>query len=225
MSFLVVANFKSHKTVGDVESWIKDVAPSAKTAKDLEIIVAPAFPHLSLVHSFNSSLTLASQDVSPFPPGSYTGAVSAVMLKDLGVSYAIVGHSERRHYFHETSSEVGNKVKELLDQNITPIVCMAESDIVSQFGDLTEGQIKHCVFCFEPPSQIGGTDTASLDEIKRVIGLIQQTFGIDSVMYGGSVNYGNVASLVKLNLSGVLVAGGSLESADFIKLIEQLKHV
>lgn len=226
MSYLVVANFKSHKTSKEVEAWFSSVSAGISEINNLVLAVAPAFPHLNLLNlkSGISNLKLSAQDVSPYPLGSYTGAVAASMLKDLGVKYAIVGHSERRRYFHESYEDVGSKVKELLDQGITPIVCLREEDVTPQSAHLSPSQSSNCYFCFEPEDQIGGVEAASREEIMRVTELIQNLYGVDQIMYGGSVNKDNITSLLDLNLAGFLVAGGSLDSQDFITLLNNLSH-
>lgn len=217
MSFLVVANFKSHKTLSEVESWLKAVPPTH------DVVVAPSFLHLSLAVS-SWPLSVCAQDVSPFPPGSYTGAVSASQLQDLGVTYCLVGHSERREYFHETSMDVANKVKELVAVGITPIVCLRKGDLAPQRAALDDGLISSCYFCYEPPADIGGTVTAPIEDIQQTTDQISRIFDTQKVMYGGSVNADNLASLLPLGLSGVLVATACLDSASFKQIITKLPH-
>ncbi len=219
MPFLVVANFKSHKTLEEVASWVKTVALHKS------IIVAPSLPHLALVHSSSPALTLCAQDVSPFPAGSYTGAVNAQQLLDLGATYCIVGHSERRHYFHESPSEIAGKVRELLDVGITPIVCLREEDIVGQRAALEDELVSRCLFCFEPEGDIGGTQTAPLEVIESVLGKIKKIYGVATAMYGGSVNADNISDLLTLGLAGVIVSTASLKPESFNAIIKQLTHV
>lgn len=216
MSFLVVANFKSHKTQGEVRTWIKEVAPA------MHIVVAPAFPHLALFA--DKKFAIAGQDVSSFPPGSYTGAVNAKQLHDLGVTYCIIGHSERRHYFHETSMEIASKAQVLIEVGITPIVCLTKGDIQAQHATLGDDLVKKCLFCYEPVADIGGTETASIEDITETTSEIKQIFSTDKVMYGGSVNEGNIKTLLSLQLAGVLVASASLSSASFNQIIVQIPH-
>ena len=154
MTFLAIANFKSNKTAEEVTTCLKAVTPTPN------MVVAPSFPHLSLCHCVT-----AAQDVSPFPPGSYTGAVSAKVLKELGVSYCIVGHSERRRYFHETATDVAAKVRELVEVDITHSFAWNREQITSQFAVLDADLYDKCYFCFEPSGDIGGTVAAGDEEI------------------------------------------------------------
>ncbi len=214
MSFLVVANFKSNKTLSQAKDWIDAVTPSPS------LVVAPSFPHLSLFSKYAS----AGQDVSPFPPGSYTGAVNAQQLRDLGVTYCLIGHSERRQYFHETNQDVANKAKELLDVKITPIICLREEDILPQSVALDSDLLSRCFFCYEPPGDIGGTVAAPLTQITRVTAHIKQVYGVSQVMYGGSVNAQNISELLPLHLAGVIVSTACLNPESFNQIIQQVVH-
>lgn len=209
MTFLVVANFKSNMTLDQVQSWLKAVKPTDA------MIVAPSFPHLSLFKGF----VLAGQDVSSFPKGSYTGAVNAEQLKELGATYCIVGHSERRRYFHETASDVANKVKELISVGITPLVCMDETDVAPQFAALDTEYLEKCIYCYEPSEGIGGTETATPEQITAVRTSIAKFVENPRFIYGGSVNPDNISNLLKLNLSGVLVGSTSLNPEKYLDVV------
>ena len=239
MEFILLANFKSHKTVAEVENWLKTVSPVAQKHQDkVKVLIAPSFVHLPLAAELLTnrhtdkptsrfadfpSIYLCSQDVSPFPPGAYTGAVSAVQLADLRVKYCLVGHSERRRYFHESSSDIANKVANLLDQKIIPAVCVSESDIVPQFGALTDDLKDRCLYCFEPPDDIGGTVTAPPETIQAAVQKIKQHTSAP-ILYGGSVNPDNITSLLPLGLDGALVATACLDPDQFNRIIEKIAH-
>lgn len=214
MNFLVVANFKSNLTEGQVKAWIAQVKPAPG------MVVAPSFPHLHLFTDHH----LCAQDVSPFPRGAYTGAVNAKQLKELGVSYCIVGHSERRRYFHETAMDIANKVKELVESGITPILCLEEKDLVPQFASLDQEYLNDCIYCFEPGDGLGGTTTASIEIINSVKNHLGQYVKNARFMYGGSVTLENLDPLLTLNLAGLLIATASLEPGNYLKIMEKVSH-
>ena len=223
MNYIVLANFKSHKTNTEVESWLQTVAPVAKEVKDkITTIVAPSFIHLPLTIDYQQIASCA-QDVSPFPPGSYTGAVNAAQLKEYSVSYCLIGHSERRRYFHETPTEISNKAKELLAVGITPAICLSKDDIAPQFAALDDDIQQSCLYCFEPPADIGGTVTAPLEHISQAIAMIKKYVNAP-VLYGGSVNSDNIISLLSLPLDGVLISTASLSPSSIISILTQVAH-
>ncbi len=217
MTFLTLANFKSHQTLSDLTTWLNEVQLTPQT------VIAPNFLHLSYAASRVPN-ALCAQDVSPFPPGSYTGATSAQQLKELGVKYSLVGHSERRRYFHESSNDVSRKVSELISCGITPIICQRQEDIASDRAAFDNFDPAKAYFCFEPSSDIGGQTTAPVEQIREITQQISQVFSTPLVMYGGSVNAENISSLLPLNLAGVLVSTASLDPSHFNRLLTLIPH-
>lgn len=216
MTFIVIANFKSNKTQSEVKEWLSIVTPTPNT------VVAPSYLTISLIHALQPSISIAAQDVSPFPPGAYTGGVNAKQLKDLGVSYAIVGHAERRRYFHESAMDVAGKVRELVSSGLTPVVCMEQDDIGPQFAALDDEYYSKCLYCFEPSQDIGGTESAPAELISGVKTQIEQYVGTGRFMYGGSVNERNISSLLPLDLAGVIVSTACLDAHQFNSILAKV---
>lgn len=219
--FLLVANFKSHKSKHEVQAWLEAVAPVAATRSNLDILIAPSFPHLYLA-THPSPLIACAQDVSPYPPGSYTGAVSAAELLDLGVRYSLVGHSERRRYFHESVSDVANKVRELCSLGLTPILCLGKDDIAPQLASLDESLLAKTILAYEPLEAIGGTIPPENEDITKSLDQIRKFYPPARVIYGGSVNAASITRILGLGVSGALVGSASLASSDFIAIINKL---
>lgn len=159
MTKYILANWKSHKTVAEAESWLQEFLRFYRPAPQLKVIIAPAAIHLApldllLKKQGDPSLALAIQDLSPFPPGSYTGAVAATMVRDL-VDFAILGHSERRRYFHDTNQQVANKVSEARVAGIQPIVCVDEPYARAQLAAMTEKDLEGLLLGYGPVEAIG----------------------------------------------------------------------
>lgn len=226
--FIILANFKSHKSASEIDSYLETISGVVEENKGkVTTLIAPSTIHIPQASSFilekQLDIKLTAQDVSPFPPGAYTGAVNAYQLKDYQVSYCLVGHSERRRYFHETYVEVANKATELLSLGITPAICLAREDIDPQFAVLEDTIQNQCLYCFEPPADIGGTTTAPLDLITDTLSMIRR-YTNSPVLYGGSVTADNIDSLLGLPLDGVLVATASLDPNNFNKIITKASH-
>jgi len=219
---LLIANWKSHKTLDEAVQWVDDVGSVRHTAHTL--VLCPPFPFLvplgQRIKEKKYAIALGTQDLSPFPAGSYTGAVSVRNLKDLGVTYAIVGHSERRRYFHETIQEVANKVAMATEENITPILCVEKETIWKQAGALESGLNKQCVVAFEPADHIGSGEPEKLDVVLRIAKEIHEAFGEDvPVLYGGSIDEKSSKDfLAQPEIGGLLVGGASLDAKQFLKL-------
>jgi triosephosphate isomerase (TIM) len=200
-------------------------------------------PYLASVAALvqGSSMVVGAQDVSQHDAGAYTGEVSAAMLKDLGVRYAIVGHSERRQYHGETDAVVAAKAQKSLACGVTPIVCVGETLQEREAGH-TEEVVKrqlaavihtngHCiseiVVAYEPVWAIGTGKTASPEQAQQVHAVLRAQLlaatahaAKISILYGGSMNAANAAQLLaQSDIDGGLVGGASLKAADFLSIV------
>ena len=229
MAKLVIANFKSNKTLSEMNDWLKVfLTPSLKLLlkkKALELALAPPFVFVSEVALATGDflkVKLAVQDLSPYPAGSYTGAVSAYNLKDWPVKYVILGHSERRRYFHETDNDVALKVEQALANKIVPIVCVDDETYRSQATTLPESVWQECVIAYEPKESIGTGLAADTDKVSAMVKKIKQLYGQQTkVLYGGSVSELNVNDYLAVS-DGVLVGSISLEPERLIALLRAI---
>ena len=216
-----------------------------KPACDIAVCVpAPYLAQVLALRTADSNLSVievGAQDVSRYATGAYTGEVSAVMLKDLGCRYAVVGHSERRQYHGEADALVADKVRAALASGITPIVCVGELMAEREAG-LTQEVVKrqlaavihangHCiseiVVAYEPVWAIGTGKTATPEEAQAVHAVLRaqlkaatEHFADVKILYGGSMNAANAATfLAQPDIDGGLIGGASLKAADFLTII------
>jgi triosephosphate isomerase len=224
-TFYLVANLKSHKTLQETLTWVDELDDLHYMADNVQMIVCPPFPYLyqtfARVSAKSLAINIGSQDISPFPYGAYTGAVAADMIKDW-VNYVIVGHSERRRYFHETDQEVANKVDQCIEAGITPIVCVDEPYLESQINALTKDSRGKLLFAYEPLAAIGSGHPDTPEHAQNVAERIKTQIEANvPVLYGGSVDADNVLEQLKQkSIDGVLVGTASLESGSWKALVK-----
>jgi triosephosphate isomerase len=222
MSKLIIANWKSNKTPTEASDWVEQFLQLGRR-ENRTYVLCPSFPLLPFVADVQEhGIELGVQDLSPFGAGAYTGEVAAYSLQQLGVSFAILGHSERRKYFSESSQLVAQKVEQALDFGLTPIVCVDRAQIQEQADLLSKEQKSKILVAYEPVHAIStfGGHEDPIETTLSIIAEIQEVFGEKvPVLYGGSVNPDN--SLVYLeqeSIAGVLVGGTSLDAAEFARL-------
>jgi triosephosphate isomerase len=242
---ILAANWKMHKTTAEAVAFAKAFAPLVADVTGAEAVVAPPFTALAaLGPAFSgTNVALAAQNVHFEDKGAFTGEVAPGMLKELGCAYAIVGHSERRTLFGESSELVAKKAEALLRHGIRPIVCVGESLAereAGRTGAVIEAQIRESlarvpapraaevVVAYEPIWAIGTGKTATpamAQEVHaQVRALLRARFaaGADAVriQYGGSVKPDNVAELMaQPDIDGALVGGASLEPDSFAAIV------
>ena len=210
-------------------------------ACDVAVAVPTAYLAQGQAMLQGGPISLAAQDVSQHETGAYTGEVSAAMLKDFGVRYALVGHSERRQYHGETDAVVAAKAQAALAKGITPIVCVGETLAEREAGQ-TEAVVKrqlaavihqvgHCVselvVAYEPVWAIGTGKTATPEQAQQVHAVLRAQLAAASdkadrvpLLYGGSMNAGNAAQLLaQADIDGGLIGGAALKAPDFLTII------
>jgi triosephosphate isomerase (TIM) len=240
---LIVGNWKMNGSRASNAALLESLLAGLRSPGCAVAICAPSV-YLSQCQALveNSAIYLGAQDVSCHASGAYTGDISPPMLKEFGVRYVIVGHSERRQYHFESDALVAAKAQAALAQGLTPIVCVGETLAERESGK-TEAVVKrqlaavihlngHCiseiVVAYEPVWAIGTGKTASPEEAQAVHALLRTqlkaaTAHADRValLYGGSMNAANaLALLAQADIDGGLIGGASLKAVDFLKIIE-----
>ncbi|WP_427911666.1 triose-phosphate isomerase [Ramlibacter sp. MMS24-I3-19] len=239
---LIAGNWKMNGGVAANDALVRAVIAGMKDAACTVAVCVPA-PYLSQLQVLRhgSSLELGAQDVSKHEQGAYTGEVSALMLKDFGVRYVIVGHSERRQYHGEGDQLVADKAKAALAHGITPIVCVGET-LAEREAGRTEEVVKrqlaavihtngHCiseiVVAYEPVWAIGTGRTATPEQAQQVHARLRAQLQAATphadrvhILYGGSMNAANAATLLaQPDIDGGLIGGASLKAPDFLQII------
>lgn len=218
-----VANWKSHKTAAEAEQWLTAFLAAHRPDASLQVIIAPAFVALAPLRRLLDDrgaghIALAAQDLSPFPAGAYTGAVSATMLQGLA-AYAFVGHAERRRYFHETHQEIANKAAEAVSAGITPILCLDRSYAGAQLAALAETDADKVIIGYGPAEAIGINMPQTAQQVREAIREIKARLPGRPILYGGSVNGENAADYMRIEgISGVMAGSASLDPEEFARI-------
>lgn len=246
---IIAGNWKMFKTVQEAVAFVSEVKGKAEVDGVESVICAPFTNLPALVEAVKgTSLKIGAQNLHFEDNGAYTGEISGVMLKDLGVDYVIIGHSERRAYFAETDETVNKKVHAAFKHGLTPIVCVGEKleereadqtkavckvQTEAAFAGLSAEQAAQVVVAYEPIWAIGTGKSSTAADAEDVIGYIrelisglygQETAAAVRIQYGGSVKPNNIAEYMQQpNIDGALVGGASLEPASYIALVEGAK--
>lgn len=242
---MIAGNWKMNKTPAETVALVEDLKKIQVRTK-AEVVVCPMTVSLfaAATQLKGTDIKLGAQNVHFEDKGAFTGECNIASLKELGVEYVILGHSERRQYFAETDETVNKRTKAALAAGLKPIVCVGEllwerecnitEEVIARqikldFFGISADDLKKCVIAYEPVWAIGTGKTATADQAEEVCAFIRATlaklYGADvaetiTVQYGGSMNAKNAAELLsKTNVDGGLIGGASLKAADFTTII------
>jgi triosephosphate isomerase len=248
---IVAGNWKMNHTLEPAQELAGAVADAADEVSDVELILSPVATYLRAVGQAleGSGVGLSAQNVHWAESGAYTGEVSPTMLRDVGCSHAIIGHSERRQYFGETDVSVNRRARAAMDHDLTPMICVGESLAERQAGE-TELKIKlqvraalsevpksdaqDMIIAYEPLWAIGTGESATPEQAQDAHATIRQLLAglydqelADStrILYGGSVKPHNIDELIEQpDLDGALIGGASLQSDSFLAIARSVQE-
>lgn len=243
---IIAGNWKMNKTCTETREFFESLLPKIE-GLSRNVVVGVPFTSLqeAVKLTKGSIVKIAAQNMNPNEKGAYTGEVSPLMLKDLGVEYVILGHSERRAYYHETNEFINEKVKSALKHDLRPILCIGEKledrengtttevvkeQLVEGLKGVSKEDITKVVIAYEPIWAIGTGKTATPEIAQEVHSFIRNLLTSlytkelaeeVTVQYGGSMKPSNVVDLLKQkDIDGGLIGGASLEPESFIELIK-----
>lgn len=232
---MLVLNNKCNFTKNEFIDYQKELQEIAATAN---VILCPTAINIS---NFNlTNISLGAQDVSKFSKGAHTGEISASQLASYNVKYCIVGHSERRTSFHETENDINLKIKNLLENNIIPIVCLGETLLEKQENltsekltnaakqlknNLTKEEVNKLIIAYEPLWAIGSGLIPNITELEQNLSILKQNFPHNKILYGGSIDTNNIKIFQESTLlDGYLLGGLSLNPTSLKKILKILKN-
>lgn len=243
-SFIYVANWKMQRPFTEAIRWITGYARELDTlVKHNTLVLCPSYTELAVAVHFvgGTGIQIGAQNCAPATLGAFTGEVSAQSLYELGCSYCIIGHSERRLLFHETDELVAEKLHQLLEHEIIPIVCIGETleqlqrgqretvlheqlDLIIQ--EALEWKRRSICIAYEPIWAIGTDSIPEIREIEHIIGYVRQVVDAQKssitwrLLYGGSVSAAHAAELKKITgLDGFLIGSASLDFQELKKIV------
>ncbi len=238
----IAANWKMYKTMQETEEFVNSFLPEVKDVSDVDIVIAPTFTSLTVAFELlkGSNVRLAAQDIYFEKEGAYTGEISAQMLVDVGCSFVIVGHSERRQLLNESDEVVNKKIKAAKEAGLGVIFCIGETlaereagktlDIIKREVEqgLIDVDLENLVVAYEPIWAIGTGVTATPEQAQEVQfdvrDQLRSIYGDKAddlrILYGGSVKPENISDLMaKPDVDGALVGGASLKPDSFAKIV------
>ncbi|MDH5720709.1 MAG: triose-phosphate isomerase [Spirochaetia bacterium] len=243
---VIAANWKMNLTIDEAVTLAQKITTSTADIADKEIILFPSFLQIPAVSDIikNTNIGLGGQNVYFEGIGAYTGEIAGYQLKDAGCTHVLIGHSERRHYFHEDYETVNKKILQALACNLKVMLCVGESleerengvtemvvvdELESAFQDVGINKLQELYIAYEPIWAIGTGKTATPKDANHVHKIIRKTLtrifneeaaGQMRILYGGSVKPDNIKSLMQQeDIDGALVGGASLLLESFLSLV------
>ena len=243
---IIAGNWKMNNTASDTKRFAEEIRAIMPKAKWCDVVVCvPSCNIPAAMKAFKDlRISVGAENVFYEPNGAYTGEVSVDMLRDLGVKYVIIGHSERRQYFGETDFTVNKKVLATLEAGLHPIICVGETldqrelgvtmelialQLKSALASVPADKLRRCVIAYEPVWAIGTGKTATAEQAAEVCTFIRTTirhlYGARiarsvTIQYGGSMKPSNAAELLgQPDIDGGLIGGASLKAKDFVDII------
>ncbi|MFZ2545120.1 MAG: triose-phosphate isomerase [Candidatus Saccharimonadales bacterium] len=247
---LIVGNWKMNLGIHEASIFVHKIAQAISVHRDVEVVLAPTFLALQPIslQIDRRQFKLSSQNLYWRDDGPFTGEVSATQLRGL-VDYAIIGHSERRHVFHEHDKDIRNKVQAALRNDIKPILCIGETahqrsdgetndvihdQLLGGLANVTSEEFGRIVIAYEPVWAIGTGNSATPDDVKKAIHMIRRQimhlYGKQAseeviVLYGGSVNALNGSTYLNIEgVNGLLIGGASLNEREFSTIVAAAHH-
>ena len=247
--YVIAGNWKMNKTPAEATALIEAIKPLVKDAA-CDVVVGVPFIDIpaALEATKDSNIGVAAQNCYWEKSGAFTGEISADMLRELGVKYVILGHSERRTYFGDTDATVAKRVRGAIDAGLTAILCVGEyleqreqgitAEICAMqtkiaLEGVSEDELKQVIIAYEPVWAIGTGKTATAEQANEVCAQIREVLtglynaeaakGV-TIQYGGSMNAGNAAELLAMSdVDGGLIGGASLKAEDFATIVAAAK--
>ncbi len=224
MTTYILANWKSNKTRSEAIIWLETFLDLYEPQPKLQIIIAPPSIFLDPLKQILDQhgvpqVSLAAQDISSFPKGSYTGEIAAEMVEGL-VDFAIVGHSERRRYFHETPAEIARKIYEAQSVGITPILCLDRDYAIEQIAALELHMLDKDLLIGYGPANVINVETPPAPEYQQeAIAAIRKMTPDQAILYGGSITSRNAGGFLEMaEISGLMVGSASLDPHEFAEI-------
>jgi triosephosphate isomerase len=246
---IVTGNWKMHKTIEEAKNFVQQLIPLTQNSSALIYLAVPFTAIYPLHQEFKeAAIQIGAQNMNDASAGAFTGEIAAKMLKEAGAKFVLLGHSERRHLFHETNAFINRKVKRAVLDDIQPVLCIGETQAEHEEGrthevlklqlteclqDLDASQLQNLILAYEPVWAIGSGISATPEMAEQTHQYcreqLAQLFSVGfaekiPIQYGGSVNLSNAKFFLnQLNIDGLLVGGASLSLETFSQIVNDIQ--